>query len=552
MKKLFLTLVVLGQSGLLFGQSDLFNQNITYSREDSLRGSITPERAWWDLKHYDLQVSVDIENKSISGTNTITYEVLDTYSRLQIDLQAPMQIVRVTQNGKELAVETEGNAHFISLKKKQKKGARKKLSIEYKGVPRAAINPPWDGGFSWNADSNGNPFIANSNQGLGASVWWPCKDHGYDEPEDGLLLSITVPENLTAVGNGRLIETKQECDQKTFVWKVINPINNYGVNVNIGDYINFSELYQGENGELTLDYWVLKHNLEKAKEQFKQVPMTIAAFEHWFGPYPFYDDTYKLVEVPYLGMEHQSSVTYGNSFRNGYNGRGRKLFDFSGTGIGRKWDYIIVHETGHEWFANSITAKDVADLWVHEGFTSYSESLFIEYHFGKEDAASYTRGTRRVIANQAPIIGDYEVNKEGSGDMYFKGNNILHTLRQIINDDETWRSILRGLNKEFYHSTVSSQQIEDYIASKAEMDLSSFFDQYLRTIDIPLLEYQNEGDDIKYRWANVVENFTMPLDVMVDGNTRRIVANSDWQRLKGQVLEVDPDFYIKTANLSED
>lgn len=545
---LFLSLV----NQFVVGQSDLFNQNITYSRQDSLRGSITSERVWWDLKHYDLKVSVDAEKRSIKGSNTITYKVLSFGDKLQIDLQFPMRISGVIQDGEKLEVVDKGNAHFVLLKKQQKEGELLKLEVQFEGSPTIAANAPWDGGFTWTVDSNGTPFIANSNQGIGASVWWPCKDHGYDEPEEGLNLSITVPDDLIAVGNGRLIDTIQDGDMKTFIWKVINPINNYGVNINIGDYVNFSEVYKGEKGDLDMEYWVLRENLEKAKKHFKQAPMTIEAFEHWFGPYPFYEDSYKLVEVPYLGMEHQSSVTYGNKYQNGYSGRGNRSLDLSGTGIGLKWDYIIIHETGHEWFANNITVKDIADLWIHEGFTAYSESLYTEYHFGKEDGARYLIGTRRGIANQSPVIGDYDVNKKGSGDMYSKGSNILHTLRQIINNDEKWRSILRGLNETYYHSTVTTKQIENFIAKESGLDLSSFFDQYLRNAPIPRLEYKIRNKTIAYRWLNVVEGFEMPLDVKIDGKDKRLIVTTAWKEVKGSELAIDLNYYITASASSND
>ncbi|MEQ9468907.1 MAG: M1 family metallopeptidase [Ekhidna sp.] len=532
-------------------QSDLFNQNITYSRADSLRGSITEGRAWWNLKHYELGIEVDIANKSLKGSNTITYEVLESNNFMQIDLQAPMKILKVSQNGMELLVEKEGNAHFVQLKEKQKVGTIQKLEIEFVGKPREAVNAPWDGGFTWAKDSNGKDFIANANQGIGASIWWPCKDHGYDEPEDGLRMNITVPDGLVAVGNGRLIGTNKQADKTTYTWEVSNPINNYGVNINIGDYINYSETYEGEKGKLDIGYWVLRENVEKAKAQFKQVPMTLDAFEYWFGPYPFYEDSYKLVEVPYLGMEHQSSVTYGNSYKNGYNGRGRGSFDWSGTGWGLKWDYIIVHETGHEWFANNITARDVADLWIHEGFTCYSETLYLDYHFGEQAASEYVIGTRRVISNESPLIGHYDVNKEGSGDMYFKGNNILHTLRQIVNDDEKWRSILRGLNERFYHQTVTTAEVENYIAEQSKFDLSSFFDQYLRNSNIPSFEYKIDNENISFRWTNVIDGFSMPLDVIIDGEAVRIDPSIEWSSRKGQKIQVDQDFYINSVDVSE-
>jgi len=531
-------------------QTETFKKGSAYTRQDSLRGSITPARAWWNLKHYDLSVSVDLDARSISGKNIVRYEVLESMDVMQIDLQSPMKISQVTQNGKMLEVIDEGYAHFIQLENEQKKGAIKELTIEFEGTPPEAANAPWDGGFSWEKDANGKPFVATSNQGIGASLWWPCKDHGYDEPDEGQIIRINVPAGLTAVGNGRLIDTQTEDNgTKTFAWKVMNPINNYGVNVNVGDYINFSEKYNGEKGELDMDYWVLRENETKARQHFKEAKRTIEAFEHWFGPYPFYEDSYKLVEVPYLGMEHQSSVTYGNKYKNGYNGRGRSEHDFSGTGWGQKWDYIIVHETGHEWFANNVTYKDAADMWIHEGFTAYSESLFTEYHFGKKAGSEYTIGTRRGIANQEPLIGDYDVNKEGSRDMYTKGSNLLHTLRQIVNNEDQWRKTLRGLNKEFYHQTVTTTQVENYISKSVGINLRPFFDQYLRDHRIPTLEYKVEGGMVSYRWADVIDSFTMPVDVLINDQTKRLNPTGEWQQVSGSGIEVDLDYYVNTRKL---
>ena len=466
-------------SGLLFGIL-LLCSSITlaqeFSRQDTLRGSITPERAWWDLNYYDLSVQIDPAKKFIKGNNRIGFTPLEkNESRMQIDLQSPMKITDIQWQGKALSFESEGNAHFIQFPKKLKKGKYTEIEVSFEGNPREAVRAPWDGGFSWKKDNNGKPFVATSCQGLGASVWWPNKDHMYDEV-DSMSIRLTVPKDLIGVANGRLINTVPKGDQTTFHWLVENPINNYGVNANIGDYVRFSEVYQGEKGALDLDYYVLRDNLEKAREQFKQVPMMMKAFEHWFGPYPFYEDSFKLVEVPYLGMEHQSSVTYGNKYLNGYLGN-----DLSGTGWGLKFDFIIIHEAGHEWFANNITYKDIADMWVHEGFTAYSENLYLDYHFGKEAAADYVIGTRRNIQNDKPIIGTYGVNQRGSGDMYYKGANLLHTLRQLVEDDELWRSVLRGLNKEFYHKTVTTKQIEEYISQRTNKDLTAFFEQYLRT-----------------------------------------------------------------------
>jgi aminopeptidase N len=509
--------------------------------EDSLRGSITAERAWWDLTHYDLVFDVRLEQKFIKGSNTVSYKVLKANQVMQIDLQFPMKITYIEQNGKRLTYTKKGeNAYFIKLEENQKIGDVNTLLISFEGKPLIAKRAPWDGGFSWAKDDEGKDFVATSCQGLGASVFWPCKDHMYDEP-DSLRMTVTVPDSLSDVSNGRL--TKMCIDNKGFrtsTWEVKNPINNYGVNLNIGNYVHFGETYKGEKGDLTCDYYVLPYNLEKAKVQFKDATRMLQAFEHWFGPYPFYEDGYKLVEVPYLGMEHQSSITYGNKYKNGYLGR-----DLSGTGWGSKWDFIIIHESGHEWFANNITYKDIADMWIHESFTNYSETLFTEYHFGKAAGQDYVIGTRANISNDSPIIGKYDINQRGSGDMYYKGGNMLHTIRQVINDDEKFRQILRGLNKDFYHQTVTTKQIEDYISSKSGVDFSKVFDQYLRTIKIPKLAQKSSNGVVTYRWENVVPGFDMPVKVSIDGIEQFISPNTDWKKIKGKSMKVDRNFYVE-------
>ncbi|MGP1990365.1 M1 family metallopeptidase [Zobellia laminariae] len=511
-----------------------------FTEQDTLRGSITPEREWWDLNYYHLDVAVDPDKKFISGSNTIRYKVLKKNQVMQVDLQPPLTIEKVTQDGKKLEVVNNGNAHFVQLKKKQKKGDFNEIKVYYSGHPKEAIRAPWDGGFSWKKDPNGNDFVATSNQGLGASVWWPNKDHMYDEV-DSMLISVKSPRGLMDVSNGRL--RKVDEDTNTYHWFVANPINNYGVNINIGDYVHFGEKYDGEKGTLDMDYYVLRDNLEKAKEHFKDAPKMMEAFEHWFGPYPFYEDSFKLVEVPYLGMEHQSSVTYGNQYMKGYLGR-----DLSGTGLGLKFDFIIIHESGHEWFANNITYKDIADMWIHESFTAYSENLFIDFHLGKEASADYVIGTRTNIQNDKPIIGPYDVNTEGSKDMYYKGANMLHTIRQLVNDDEKWRQVLRGLNSEFYHQTVTTKQIEEYISKKSEIDLSKVFDQYLRTTKIPLFEYKIDGNQLKYRYTNIVDGFDMPLNILVNGKPQILSPTADWKshELDGDLstLEVDRNYYV--------
>lgn len=528
----------------------LHAQQQNFTRQDTLRGSITPERVWWDLTYYHLSVKVNPDDSTFVGSNLIQYKVLDSQQVMQIDLQPPMKISRVLQNGIDQKFKRDGNVWYITLQSEQLKGELKDLFIEFDGKPKVSVRPPWDGGVSWKTDENGLPFIANANQGDGASLWWPCKDHPYDEP-DSMLISITVPDPLTNVSNGRLRKLEQNHDDtNTSHWFVSNPINNYGVNINVGDYIHFGEIYKGEKGNLDCDYWVLSYNEEKAREQFKQVPMMLEAFEHWFGPYPFYEDGYKLVEVPYPGMEHQSSVTYGNGYKNGFMGR-----DISRTGYGNKFDFIIIHESGHEWFANSITNWDEADMWIHESFIAYSENLFVDYFWGKKASAEYCRGTRLNISNDRPIQGIYDVHYSGSGDMYAKGANMLHTLRQIINDDEKWRQVLRGLNEEFYHQTVKGEQIENYISKQTGLILQTFFDQYLRDTRIPTFEYALINGELAYRWANCVKGFTMKLKVYINEEVHWLNPNNDWQSVKLEKpihkVSVDQNFYVACFQLTE-
>ncbi len=511
-----------------------------FTKQDSIRGSITPERAWWDVQHYDLDVTIDIDQKKISGKNTISYTVLAQEQVMQIDLQEPMLLTKAVQDGKVLKVLREGDFHYILLVKDQIEGQKERITLHFSGKPRIAKNAPWDGGIVFSNDNNGNPFIATANQGIGSSVWWPCKDHPSDEPDKGVNISITTPKDLMDVSNGRLIAVDSTLFTKTWHWKVIKPINIYGININIGDYSHFSDNYEGEKGPLTMDYFVLKEDLAKAKEHFKQAPKMMEAFEHWFGPYPFYEDGFKLVQAPYLGMEHQSSVTYGNKFQNGYLGR-----DLSQSGWGLKFDFIIVHEAGHEWFANNISVNDVADLWIHEGFTAYSENLYLDYHFGKEASAAYVIGTRKKIANDRPIIGPYGVDTNGSNDMYYKGANILHTLRQLLEDDEKWRMILRKMNSEFYHQVISSKDIEDFLSRETSKDLSAFFNQYLRTADIPKIEYKIEDKIINFRYINVVEDFDMPVIMSINDAEQWVFPTKDWKQYENKNK-------IKTVTLKED
>ena len=541
MLKLLLSVFLVFISLISFAQKQLF------THADTLRGSITPEREWWDLTYYHLQVKPNPSDSTVTGSTIIAYRVLESYQVMQIDLQEPLRIEKVLQDGKELTYRRDGNAFFVTLEKNQVKGNHEFIQVFYTGRPKLARRPPWDGGLQWVRDSDGNSFISTSCQGLGSSVWWPCKDHMYDEP-DSMRISVTVPKSLQDISNGRLESVVEQADgTHTFNWVVENPINNYGVNMNVANYTGWKEIYKGEKGDLDLSYYVLKEDFEKAKEQFKQVPLMLKAFEHWFGPYPFYEDGYKLVQVPYLGMEHQSSVTYGNKFKNGYLGR-----DLSNTGWGLRWDFIIIHESGHEWFANNITYKDVADMWVHESFTNYSENLYTEYYYGKEAGSDYVIGTRELISNDIPIIGTYGVNKEGSRDMYYKGGNMLHAIRQVINDDEKWRQILRGLNKTFYHQTVDGSQIEKYISDEAGKDLSKVFDQYLRDVRIPVFQYAIYANGIQYRWTNVVKGFNMPVKVKIGNQDHWLSPTTEPKtfRTKGiKKLVVDRNFYVDSKQL---
>lgn len=519
-------------------------QRYEFTHDDTLRGSITPERAWWDLAFYHLTVRVQPTDSTLHGSTLIRYRVLKAGQTMQVDLQRPLRVERVEQDGQSLPFRQDGNAYFVTLTKKQQPGKTEAVTVFYGGKPRVAKRPPWDGGMVWSRDRAGNWFIATACQGLGASAWWPCKDHMYDEP-DSMAISVTVPDDLTDVSNGRLRQVTTNPDHtRTFDWYVQNPINNYGVNLNIARYEHWSEKYAGEKGPLDLNYYVLPNHLDSAKVQFQQVPKMLKAFEYWFGPYPFYEDGYKLVETPYLGMEHQSSVTYGNRFRNGYLGR-----DLSQTGWGLRWDFIIVHESGHEWYANNITYKDIADMWIHESFTNYSEGLFTEYYYGKDAGAQYIIGCRALIRNDKPIVGIYNVNQEGSSDMYYKGGNMLHTIRQVVGNDSVWHHLLRGMNKTFYHQTVTARQIEQYMTGQTGINLQPIFDQYLRNTKIPILEYRPVAGGFQYRWANCVPGFVMPARVCLgeSGPYRSIQPTAQWKTLPANgatTLTVDPNYLV--------
>src|ERR1035437_1061924 len=427
LKLLFIILIAsfLHLPGLVDG---IAAQDKPVTRQEMLRGTITPEREWWDVMHYDLSVQFLPDTRSIKGSNVITFKTLRPGNRMQIDLQTPLEITKVMHGTAQLKYEREGNVYWFTFDREVAAGVEDKVEIFYEGRPKEARNPPWDGGVTWGRDDLGDPFINTTCEGIGASVWWPNKDIGYDEPDRGMRINITVPEDLVDVSNGRLagVDHDLKAKTRTYHWVVKNPINNYGVNANIGKYVGLAQKYRGAGGILDITYWVLPHQRAAALRQFREVPRMLKAFEYWFGKYPFYEDGYKLVTVLYPGMEHQSSVTYGNWFRNGYRGR-----DVSFTGIGYKFDFIIVHESAHEWWGNNISMRDAADMWIHEGFANYAENLFVEYYFGKKAGEDYVIGSRRNARNDSTIIGTYGANREGSGDMYYKGGNMLHTLRQV-------------------------------------------------------------------------------------------------------------------------
>ena len=550
--KLLLFILSLAMAPFCFSQ---------FTHADSIRGRFGPQRDWWDVTHYELDVTFDDVNETVWGSNTISFTATMGNAKshtMQIDLQDPLvldSIVLLKPDGdrkftfRQDHIKQDGDAYFVTFNGSWLVDKKGKVCVYYSGKPHEAVKPPWDGGIIWAKDAKGNPWITVACQGKGASVWYPCKDTQADEP-DSARMHFTCKTELACISNGHFEgKTERANGTATYTWFVANPINNYCIIPYIGDYVNIHEHYKGEKGMLELDYWVLRGNEEKAEQHFTDVPKTLEAFEHWFGPYPFYEDGYKLVEAPHLGMEHQSAIAYGNSYKKGYAGT-----DLSGTGVGLKWDFIIVHESGHEWFGNNITSKDIADMWIHESFTDYSETLFTEYWFGKKDASTYVIGLRRNILNDIPIIGPYGVNTEGSGDMYFKGANMLHTIRHVIDNDTLFREMLRGLNSTFYHQLVTTQDVEAYMSQTLKRDLSKIFDQYLRQSVPPTLELVYKKKKLMYRWKEVVEGFNMPVSMEDYGF---VTPTTEWQQLPYHFYEykggkkatpfspeVSSDFYI--------
>jgi aminopeptidase N len=531
-----------------------------FTKADTLRGSLNDQRDWFDILKYDITVQPFYETKSIKGNVVWTAKVIKASNDIQIDLQVPLiidSIIYSTENKKStlLSFTSVGNITLATMPEHPSIQTNFKLNIYYHGIPIEAIKPPWDGGWIWTKDANGKPWMTVACQGIGASAWYPCKDIQSDEPNNGASLNMIVPDSLMAIGNGRLKTQSKKNGWATYTWEVVSPINNYTIIPYIGDYMGWSEKYPGLKGNLDLHYWVLRESEEKAKLQFKQVPLMLKAFEYWMGPYPFYEDGYQLIQSSHLGMEHQSAVAYGNKFANGYLGR-----DLSRTGWGNSWDYIIVHESGHEWFANNITTNDIADMWVHEGFTNFSEVLYVDYYNGTKAGNEYCAGIRRGIQNKNPIIGHYGVNEKGNGDMYAKGANILQTIRHSINNDSLFRKIIIGINKKFYHQTVSTKQIEDYISANAGFNFTKVFDQYLRNPQMPTLNYNYDNKEkiLTYQYKNCVVGFNLPIKVSynnklvellpMDYEPKKRLIKIDNFNIENFIKAIQENYYVLTED----
>ena len=531
-----------------------------FTHQDSLRGTLSPIRACYDATFYDLKLKIIPTSQSIEGSNTIYYKSTTDFKKMQVDLYANMQIINISQHDKPLKFSRDGNAIFIIFSDIQKKGEAYSIKIDYRGKPQIAKNPPWDGGFTWKKDLNGKDWIVVSCEGTGASLWFPNKDHLSDEP-DSVRITCAVPKGLTCVSNGNLRSTKdlksesQVFDNKQldgilplsyteFQWFVSYPINNYNITLNIADYANFKDTYTAQDGEkLDLDYYVLKPNLEKAKIHFKQVKPMLACYEKYFGKYPFWKDGYALVETPYWGMEHQSAVAYGNNYKNNEYG----------------FDFIIIHESGHEYFGNSLSCNDHAEMWIHESFTTYMEALYVECTQGYEKSIQYLEKQKIGIRNREPLIGPMGVNySQPDSDIYYKGTWMLHTLRNVVNDDKIWFETLKGLTTKFKITNVSTQQIIDYFNEKTGKNLTPYFDMYLKTKHLPTLQYQlipnNDTVELRYRYKDA--NDSMPIKAGFGLQMYEVIMpNNEWkikifQKVEGRELKIATElFYVKVEKI---
>lgn len=512
----FLTLIVFGFQAP--AQTDAF------SRRDSLQGGLRPERTCFDVLRYDLDIRINIPYEQITGHNAIRFKIADATKRIQLDLFENMKVDSIVYQSRKLEYEREFGAVFISFPEELKPGTEHQLFFYYSGQPKQAPRAPWQGGFVWNrVDEKGKDFVGVAVQGTGASLWYPVKDSQSDEPDQGASIHVAVRDGLTAVSNGRFKGSEKLGDGYTkWKWEVVNPINNYDITVNIGDYVHISDKHKG----LDLDYYVLSYNEKTAREHFKEVKTMLDCFQEKFGTYPFAEDGFKLVDTPYLGMEHQSAIAYGNEYMKGYKGN-----DLSGTGIGLKFDYIIIHESGHEWFGNSITSRDIADMWIHEGFTMYSEAVYVECTQGKEKAYQYMRGIRKNIHNYDPVIGQFGVNNEGSGDMYPKGAWLIHTIRNAMDNDDRFWKILKRFCERYRHQIIDTKIVCDYFSRETNLMLRPVFEQYLNTTKIPALTWEKEGGKWSYRWDNTVRGFSLPVRITVGGKSKTIQPTAEKQYL---------------------
>lgn len=517
--------------------------NAQFTRRDSLQGGLRIERTSYDVKRYDLNIIINPEEKSIKGFNDITFDVVSATQKIQIDLFDNMKVDSIVWNTKKLKYVRDNDAVFIDFPERLALKSNHKLKFYYSGNPKIAKNAPWDGGFVFKKDSNGKDFIAVAVQGTGASLWYPVKDSQTDEPDNGASIKVAVPNGLMNVSNGRFLGSEDLKNGYTrWDWEVKNPINNYTITVNVADYVHI----QDKMPDLDLDYYVLRENETKAREHFAEVKPMMECFQSKFGRYPFWEDGYKLVETPYLGMEHQSAVAYGNKYKKGYMG-----FDLSGTGVGMFFDYITIHETGHEWFGNSITSMDIADMWIHEGFTTYSETVFIECIKGYDDAMKYINGQAKNVRNDRPIIGQYGVNNEGSGDMYYKGSLMLNTLRHIIADDTKWWKIIFDYSETFKKKIITTATVVDYFNKASGLNLTPVFNQYLNTNQVPHFVYKVNGDYLYYSWENVNDDFNMPIDIGFENKKIRLYPTLKEQKIKLKKLNkrsfqiYDNQFFVK-------
>ena len=536
MKKIFI---------LIFIITFQFVSSQTFTRKDSLQGGLRIERTCFNVLRYDLNIKINVDEKLIVGFNDISFKVVSNTSKIQIDLFDNMSVDSIIHNSKKLEYKRDFNAVFINFPSELQTGTNQKITFYYSGKPKIAKNAPWDGGFVFKKDKNEKPFVGVAVQGTGASLWYPVKDSQSDEPDNGATIKVAVPNGLINVSNGRLLGSEDLKNGYTrWDWEVKNPINTYDITVNIADYAHIHDSLNG----LDLDYYVLKENEEKAKKHFEEVKPMLTCFQFKFGTYPFANDGYKLVETFYLGMEHQSAVAYGNKYKKGYLGS-----DLSGTGIGLLFDYIIIHESGHEWFGNSITSSDIADMWIHEGFTQYTEVVYVECLYGKEKADKYVNGLRSNVRNSKPIIGNYGVNNEGSGDMYPKGALLLNTIRNIVNDDEKWWKMILKYSETYRHKIIDTETVINFFNTESSINLTSVFNQYLRFPGIPELIIKQTKKKLEFRWKTMETNFTMPIDVKVNGKEMRINPTNEFQKSKFKIKSLEDvevlknEFYVKVV-----